>query len=108
MGIQNLPLEERDLLLKEEDLLLKEEARINWVIDWITRMARKYGGVVYEKDGNRWDWGQALCREVYGKNWESLVPESPPLEDIEIAKGWESGQIPVPEWVDQERFKKWE
>ena len=35
------------------------------VVDWTTRMARRYGGVVYTTSGERLDWGQALARPGY-------------------------------------------
>ena len=86
MGIQNLPID--------------EQTRVYWVIDWIARMGQKYDGIVYEKTGKKWDWGQALCRECYGPDWNDIVPESPSWEDIERAKRWETGEIP--DWVNQE------
>ncbi len=86
MGIQNLPIE--------------EQSRVRWVIDWTSRMAKRYGGTVYDKNGQRWDWGQALCRECYGEDWnneiERLDIETPSLEDIDRAKRWEAGELP--EW----------
>ena len=89
MGIQNLPID--------------EQRRVNWVLDWTTRMARKHGGTVYEKQGKSWDWGQALCRECYGPDWNNIVPETPTWNDIARAKRWEEGEIP--EWVNQELTK---
>ena len=84
-----------------------------YIIDWVTRMAWKYGGSVYEKDGKEWDWGQALCRETYGKNWmtdeefnknEEIPPEEPaPKRFLEDAIKWEKGIHP--DWVDVSRFK---
>lgn len=85
MGIQNLPLDEQD--------------RIVWVIEWIKRMGRRYDGIVYEKNGKTWDWGQALCRECYGPDWSNIIGESPTQDDIERARRWEAGDIP--KWVDK-------
>lgn len=87
MGIQNLPLD--------------EQKRVFWTLAWIGRMAKKYGDVVYEKNGEILDWGQALCRECYGPDWNNKIIEldidSPSCEDIERAKKWEKGEIP--DWV---------
>ena len=84
MGILSLPVE--------------EQRRVNWVVDWTSRMAEKYGGVVYDKSGKVWDWGQALCRECYGKDWNSEIMrlgiETPSWEDIDRAKRWENGELP--------------
>lgn len=76
---------------------MNEERRIQWVIDWVNRMACKYGGTVHDNKGNRYDWGQALARESYGPNWAELVPDSPTYRDITIAKQWEHGR--VVDWV---------
>ncbi len=76
-----------------------EQKRVRWVLDWTERMAQKYGGTVYDKSGETWDWGQALCRECYGKDWNNVVPESPSWDDIAKARKWEDGQIP--DWVEQ-------
>ena len=32
-------------------------------------MATKHGGTVVDKSGQQWDWGQALCRQLYGTDW---------------------------------------
>ena len=84
-----------------------------YIIDWTLRMAHKHGGSVYEKDGAEWDWGQALCRETYGRYWmtseEFEENEKIPLDEpaperfISNAKKWESGIHP--EWVDVSRLK---
>lgn len=66
-------------------------------------MASKYGGSVYER--NRyypWDWGQALARECYGENWNSVVPDNPTRDDVSRAQLWENGDWPS--WVDVERM----
>lgn len=86
MGISDLPREEEEL--------------VHWVLDWIDRMAKHYGGTVYDKNGKRWDWGQALCRECYGEDWNTeigrLNVQTPSPEDIDRAKRWEEGELP--EW----------
>lgn len=81
-----------------------ERIRVNWVLEWTVRMAKRYGGTVYEKNGKTWDWGQALARECYGEDWNNLVPETPSWEDIANARAWELGKIP--DWVDQNLTKR--
>jgi len=93
MGLMNLPLDER--------------ARVRWVLDWTSRMAQRHGGTVYEKDGRKWDWGQALVRECYGSDWNekySEIPDSPTWEDIARARQWEKGDIP--EWVSKDNEER--
>jgi len=89
---------------KVTELGIDERKRVQIVIDWIGRMAREYGGSVYEKNiYYAWDWGQALCRECYGSSWNDVVPETPTWNDVSRAISWENGEWP--DWVDQERMK---
>ncbi len=80
-----------------------EQARVNRTLRWTSRMAAKYGGTCYEKNGKTWDWGQALCRECYGPDWmkeiERLEIETPTWENLGRAKRWEEGDLP--EWFDK-------
>ena len=75
-----------------------------YILDWIKRMSDKFGGIVYTKDGQKFDWGQALCRERWGKNWNEILTKknivSPDYKDIEIAKEWEETGI-FPFWTKQ-------
>lgn len=81
------------------------------IFEFIDKMVKKYDGVVYAKDGKRYDWGQALCRARYGENWKN-DPEylqenessEPFPETINLAKEWLKGN--VPDWVDQELTKE--
>jgi len=87
-------------------LTVDEQRRVDLVLAWIDRMGKRYGGTVYERSGLTWDWGQALCRECYGRNWNEeiirLGIETPTWDDIARAKGWEDGELP--EWfMNKER-----
>lgn len=78
-----------------------------FVMDWITRMNRRYGSAwVHDttQDHKAMDWGQALCREQYGPNWENHPDfgDDPSPADVERAKAWEAGDWP--EWVDTDDF----
>ena len=83
------------------DIPSDEQRRVRWVLNWIDGMVQKYGGIVYEKGAKKMDWGQALARECYGKEWISLVPECPTWDDIHRAQEWELGKIP--NWVDMKK-----
>lgn len=70
--------------------------------DWISRMSVKHGGTVYDLEtGKDLDWGQALCREVYGVDWmnnpdKKAADESDtcPPEVLDAATSWENGKWP--------------
>ena len=79
-----------------------------YLIDWTSSMTRKHGGgTVIDKSGKRWDWGQALTRDVYGADWMNSpdldrvndIPDNEPAppELVMAARNWESGT--VPKWV---------
>lgn len=75
-----------------------------YIIDWTMRMANKYGGIVRDKEGFTWDWGQALMREMYGTEWmvhpafnfENEKNANEPLnqEVVNRAIKWEQGDFP--------------
>jgi len=79
---------------------------VKWIMRWIERMSAAYGGVVYIAEGygepgESWvgyDWGQALCREMYGPRYADW-PDEPETLDIERAQQWEAGDWP--EWAEQ-------
>jgi len=87
--------------------MLETGPRTAWVIGWIDRMAAKYGGVLHDREtGRQWDWGQALCRQMYGPDWYNqadwaAADDAPdvPAEAISAAKAWESGGWPA--WAEQ-------
>jgi len=82
-----------------------------YLIGWTSLMARTYGGIVYDKGGKQWDWGQALCREIHGPDWNTsedfakicAIPEWEPVpSDILLrARTWATGNWPS--WVDRDR-----
>lgn len=68
-----------------------------WISDWFKRMCDRHGDLVADVEtGHVWDWGQALCREMYGpdpRDW----PEVPTQADVDRARRWEQGEWP--EWA---------
>lgn len=80
-----------------------------FLVEWTSRMAKKYGGIVYDKEmGKTWDWGQALAREMYGPEWNKNSDfekedeqDSPNPETVERAKRWEAGEHP--KWARYEK-----
>jgi len=78
-----------------------------YINTWVRAMSQEFGGIVYDKeDGNRrLDWGQALCRQVFGIDWMNNpawrdADNSPtvPLEVWKAAKKWRHGDWP--EWAE--------
>lgn len=78
-----------------------------WLANWTRRMANKFGGSVFDiETGKAWDWGQAICREVYGPEWANseqfqIADESGivPEEITHAALAWENDNWP--EWALQ-------
>lgn len=76
------------------------------VVDWTSAMTKKHGATVVDKSGKRWDWGQALCRQLHGEDWMNH-PEFQRLNDAEVApqyvldecKRWAETDK-QPEWVE--------
>ena len=85
-----------------QDLTLDERKRVDACLDWIYKMADKYGGICYEKNGKSWDWGQALCRLCYGADWQNYIVKNdittPSWDDLEKGQRWFEGE--TPEWFD--------
>ena len=85
-----------------------------WLIDWLRRMSKRFtpvtGAVVDLETGKRWDWGQAICRDVYGADWcdspEFKAADQPgpgdPCPDalLDAARRWEAGEWPT--WAREE------
>lgn len=93
LGSVNLSLSDG---FAQEDIPIPIEGE--WQDGWITRMARRFGGTVHDKEGPPygWDWGQALCRAQYGLDWSKLdIPDGPDEESVRIAQAWEDGEWPA-------------
>ena len=85
------------------------------ISDWITYMSKVYGGTVTDIEGRTWDWGQALCRVIYGVNWNTdpeferdnmKAPEEPaPTMAINLVKKWNTGEWPK-EIVEPEKVNE--
>ena len=81
-----------------------------WILlgNWISIMGVKHGGLVRTVDGESLDWGQALCRFVYGKDWktdpdylrdnEIPITDSPPAYTLEAALVMEADLESV-DWI---------
>ena len=74
------------------------------VMGWLDRMVMKHGGVVTDVDGHMWDWGQATCRVLYGRDWSDSPefkrdsdnpPDRPaPKRLMKLIADWENGEWP--------------
>lgn len=86
----------------------RDEKHATWryVEKWAVAMKKKHGGRVWE--GGEWmDWGQALCRELYGPEWttsgqlkilNSMSKSEPlPKDIIALCNKWQEGW--KPDWV---------
>ena len=89
--------------LEEMDLFGEHKVVIVEIFNWVKRMTDLHGPDVLAEDGEKLDWGQALCREQFGVDWKHYMMENnismPTKSDLEKAIEWEKGNIP--DWVDQ-------
>jgi len=72
----------------------EQELATRLAMAWIERMAYRYGPVVTDRNGVRYDWGQALAREVYGPGWMQMDLVAPGADDMDTAWAWERGEWP--------------
>ena len=78
------------------------------VINLLTELSKKYGGIVYDKRGKVWDWGQALCREIYGYDWmhSEQFQEDDKLPDVPLILVTVAENIlkkGLPKWVKKNK-----
>lgn len=111
IGVQNSKRGVKSLTAQEtatED----EERRSRWTKNWSERMTARYGPVVYERGqdevmGRVYTWGQALCRQWHGTDFEAKMKELgetiPTWKMINMARGWDCGMLPP--WIDEDRMK---
>ncbi len=71
------------------------------VVSFIEIMTARYGFTVIETNGNHYDWGQALCRDIYGPDWNNNpnIPDEPPIEVYAVMKKWL--QEDFPSWMQK-------
>ncbi|MFA5313251.1 MAG: hypothetical protein WC375_08070 [Methanomassiliicoccales archaeon] len=83
------------------NLTKEQRENVVFVLNWVNRMSQLYGDTVHDKEGVAYDWGQALCRECYGVEWDKFMMENnirmPGSDEVAKAKSWEAGEIP--DWV---------
>jgi len=78
---------------------------VDTVISGIDTLSLSHGGTVHDHEGGDWDWGQAVCRELYGHDWMS----SPKFHDhemrheedgnvdfdaVKVVRAWLAGDFP--------------
>jgi hypothetical protein len=87
--------------VNELDLLPEQKSVVMEIFDWVKRMTESFGPTVNSTTGEEYDWGQALCREQFGPNWQHhMVSHNismPTRDDLNRAIEWEKGN--VPDWV---------
>jgi len=103
MDIIEANSEQVEEVLEDMDLFAEHKVIIVGIFEWVKRMTGKYGSIVKTIEGTELDWGQALCREQFGTDWEQYMLQNnitmPTKADLEKAIEWEEGNIP--DWVNQ-------
>ena len=101
MDIIEAPNEVVENALGSMELLPEQQVVILEVLEWVKRMRTKNGPIVRAKDGEEFDWGQALCREQFGVEWKKYMCihdiAAPTKNDLDRAIRWEKGEIP--DWI---------
>jgi len=96
------PVEVIEEAVNELELLPEQRLVVMGIFEWVKRMTEKFGPTVHSKSGERFDWGQALCREQFGINWmqdmQTMNIYMPTKKDLDRAIEWENGD--VPEWIE--------
>ena len=76
---------------------------ITKIIEWSKRMKSKHGTIILDSKNIKHDWGQGLCRTLFGHNWEDYMKNNNiliPTEDhLETALDWENGN--TPDWISK-------
>lgn len=87
---------------------MQKRAIVEAIIDWIIRMTRRYGGIVFDSEGRSYDWGQALIRTQVGDNWMFAGHDDhlPNEDTLRLALTWEQGDWP--EWVSHTGNYPWQ
>jgi len=95
------PKEVIEEAMNQIELLPEQKIIIVSIIEWAKRMTKLYGETITDKSGKTYDWGQALCREQFGIDWENYMRTRniaiPTKSDLERALAWEQGDIP--DWI---------
>jgi len=80
--------------------------RVRCVMSFIDTMTDRHGPAVYDAEGGVLDWGQALCRELYGHGWSTnpSLPEEPPFSVHALMEKWEGGDFP--QWMEPRKQAK--
>ena len=103
MDIREEDEEKVEEALDEMELLPEQKLVVMEIFEWVKRMSEKHGPTIHSTNGEEYDWGQALCREQFGANWQQYMVEHnismPTRKDLERAIEWEEGN--VPDWVEQ-------
>ncbi len=70
--------------------------RVEAVMRFIDRMTEKHGPIVHDVEGGTLDWGQALCRDLYGHDWSTnpSLPDEPPFSVHAVMARWTDGDLP--------------
>jgi len=83
------------------DLSPEEQKNVRDIMEWVNRMTQKHGVCLYDELGTKYNWGTALCKELYGDNWQEYMKKNgiacPNADAVAMAEVWESGELPS--WI---------
>ena len=83
------------------DLSQEKQNNVRFIMEWVNRMTKQHGVALYDEEGTEYNWGTALCRELYGKDWQDYMYKNditcPDADAVSKAEIWENGDLP--DWI---------
>jgi hypothetical protein len=83
------------------ELSEEEQKNVRAIMEWANRMTKKHGVCLYDDNTVVYNWMTALCRELYGEDWQEYMMDHgitcPDINAVAMAEKWENGEIP--DWI---------
>jgi len=103
MDILDETPEDVESALDEIGVKRDEKTVILGILGWAKRMSENFGETIIDRNDNQFDWGQALCRERFGPDWQQYMQNNniskPTNADLDRALEWENGI--TPDWINR-------
>jgi hypothetical protein len=78
-----------------EGELDNERVLLQQILDWCLKRRACWGAVCVTEDGQRLDWGQAVCYLYYGPGWNDEDLETIPNDIARALDAWDDEAPPA-------------